>query len=93
MLISELPIMNAITANELKIRGVSAVEDRLENDEEVIISVRGQDRYVVMSLEKYARLREFELDMAVMEARADYEAGNIITESVEDHMKRVTDAL
>jgi prevent-host-death family protein len=85
--------MNAITANELKIRGVSVVEDRLENEEEVIISVRGQDRYVVMSLEKYARLREFELDMAVMEARADYEAGNIITESVEDHMKRVTDAL
>ena len=74
--------MNAITANELKIRGVSAVEDRLENEEEVIISVRGKDRYVVMSLEKYAMLREFELDMAVMEARADYEAGNIITESV-----------
>ena len=65
--------MNAITANELKIRGVSAVEDRLENEEEVIISVRGKDRHVVMSLEKYARLREFELDMAVMEARADYE--------------------
>ena len=85
--------MNAITANELKTRGVSVVEDQLENEEEVIISVRGKDRYVVMSLEKYARLREFELDMAVMEARADYEAGNIITESVEDHMKRVTDAL
>lgn len=85
--------MNAITANELKTRGVSAVEDLLENEEEVIISVRGKDRYVVMSMEKYARLREFELDMAVMEARADYEAGNIITESVEDHMKRVTDAL
>ena len=85
--------MNAITANELKTRGVSAVEDRLENEEEVIISVRGKDRYVVMSLEKYARLREFELDMAVMEARADYEAGNITTESIEDHMKRVTDAL
>ena len=85
--------MNAITANELKIRGVSAVEDRLKDEEEVIISVRGRGRYVVMSLEKYARLREFELDMAVMEARADYKDGNIITESVEDHMKRVTDAL
>lgn len=85
--------MNAITANELKTRGVSAVEERLENEEEVIISVRGKDRYVVLSMEKYARLREFELDMAVMEARADYEAGNIITESVEDHMKRVTNAL
>jgi prevent-host-death family protein len=85
--------MNVITANELKIRGVSAVEDRLENEEEVIISVRGKDSYVVMSLEKYARFREFELDMAVMEARAYYEAGHVITESVEDHIKRVTDAL
>jgi prevent-host-death family protein len=85
--------MNAVTANELKTRGVSAVEDRLEREEEVIISVRGKDRYVVMSLEKYSRLREFELDIAVMEARADYEAGNIITESVDAHMKRVTDDL
>jgi len=85
--------MNAITANELKIRGISAVEDCLENEEEVIISVRGKDRYVVMSLEKYARLRDFELDMAVMEARADYKAESIITESVEDHMQRVIDAL
>ena len=85
--------MNAITANELKIRGISAVEDQLENGDEVIISVRGKDRYVVMSLEKFARLREFELDMAVKEARADYEAGNTVTESVEDHIKRVTDAL
>ena len=85
--------MNAITANELKTRGISAVEDQLENEDEVIISVRGKDRYVVMSLEKFARLREFELDMAVKEARADYEAGNTVTESVEDHVKRVTDAL
>ncbi|MFC1690376.1 type II toxin-antitoxin system prevent-host-death family antitoxin [Pseudomonadota bacterium] len=85
--------MNAITANELKIRGISAVEDQLENEDEVIISVRGKDRYVVMSLEKFASLREFELDMAVKEARADYEAGNTVTESVEDHIKRVTDAL
>ena len=85
--------MNTITANELKIRGISAVEDQLENEDEVIISVRGKDRYVVMSLEKFARLREFELDMAVKEARADYEAGNTVTESVEDHIKRVTDAL
>jgi len=85
--------MNTITANELKIRGISAVEDQLENEDEVIISVRGKDRYVVMSLEKFARLREFELDMAVKEAKADYEAGNTVTESVEDHIKRVTDAL
>jgi len=86
-------MMNAVTANELKTRGVSAVEDVLKTEDEAIISVRGLDKYVVMSLEKYARLREFELDMAVKEARADYEAGRITEESVDEHMKRVTDAI
>ncbi len=83
--------MNAVTANELKTRGISVVEDVLETEEQVIISVRGVDKYVVMGLEKYARIREAELDMAVKEARADYEAGRITTESVDDHMKRLVD--
>jgi len=85
--------MNAITANELKTRGITAVEDLLETEEEVIISVRGVEKYVVMGLEKYARLRESELDMAVKEARADYEAGRTIMENVDDHMKRVIDEI
>ena len=85
--------MDAVTANELKTRGVSVVEDRLKSDDEVFISVRGQNKYVVMSLEKYSRLRECELDIAVKEAQADYEAGRVINESVDDHMKRVTDAI
>ncbi len=85
--------MSAVTANELKTRGISAVEDLLETEEEVIISVRGVDKYVVMGLEKYARFRETELYMAVKEARADYEAGRITSESVDDHMKRVVDEI
>lgn len=85
--------MGAVTANELKTRGVSAVEERLETEDEVIISVRGQDKYVVMSIDKYSRLREYELDIAVQEARADYKSGRVTTESVDEHMKRVTDAL
>ena len=46
--------MNSLTANELKTKGVSALEARLQADEEVVISVRGQDRYVVMDIDKYA---------------------------------------
>jgi prevent-host-death family protein len=84
-------IMNAVTANELKTRGISAVEDLLETEDQVIISVRGVEKYVVMGLEKYARIREAELDMAVKEARADYEAGRTISESIDSHMKRVVD--
>ena len=69
------------------------MEDLLETEEEVIISVRGVDKYVVIGLEKYARIRESELAMAVKEARADYVAGRTITESVDDHMTRVTDEI
>jgi len=60
-------------------------------NEEVFISVRGQDRYVVMDLEKYAKLREYELAIALQEAKADVEAGRYSIESVADHMKRVSD--
>lgn len=84
--------MQSLTANELKTKGVSALEERLETADEVIITVRGQDKYIVMSLEKYARLREYELDIAVQEARADYAAGRVIKEHIDGHMKRVTDA-
>ena len=83
--------MNTVTANELKTKGISAVEARLKVDEEVITSVRGQDRYVVMGVEKYAKLREYEFAVALQEAKADVEAGRYTTESVADHMKRVAD--
>jgi len=85
--------MNSVTANELKTKGISAVEARLKVDEEVIISVRGQDRYVVMGVEKYAKLREYELAAALQEARADVEAGRYNVESVADHIKRATDGI
>jgi hypothetical protein len=85
--------MNTMTANELKTKGVSAVEAHLKVDEELIISVRGQDRYVVMDIKKYAKLREYELAVALQEAKADVEAGRCITESVADHMKRVIDGV
>lgn len=83
--------MAALAANDLKTKGISAVEARLKTDEEVIISVRGQDRYVIMDLEKYNKLREYELAMALQEAKADVAAGRFVTESVVDHMRRISD--
>lgn len=85
--------MNTVTANELKTKGVSTIEARLKVNEEVVISVRGQDRYVIMNVEKYAKLREYELAVALQEAKDDIEAGRYTTENVADHMKRVTDDL
>ena len=85
--------MASITANELKTKGVSIVELVLQHEEEAIITVRGQGKYVIMDLSKYNRLREQELEIALMEARADVAEGRCVSESVADHMKRVGDEL
>jgi PHD/YefM family antitoxin component YafN of YafNO toxin-antitoxin module len=81
--------MNSVTANELKTKGLSIVASHLAIDEEVIISVRGQDKYVVMDLEKYTKLREYELAMALQEAKDDVKAGRYQAYSVGDHIKQV----
>ncbi len=43
-----------------------------------------------MDMEHYNYLRECELDAALHQAQTDYKEGNFITESVEDHIKRIT---
>lgn len=84
-------IMSAIQAAEIKRRGVSAFAPALEEDGTAIITVRGSERYVVMTIEKYHALRESELAQAVREARADYKAGRITDRTIAGHLRRVTD--
>ena len=81
--------MSTVIAGEIKKRGVSALAAALEEEDEAVITVRGESRYVVMTMDKYNQLRESELTQAVREARADYDAGSISDESVKDHMQRI----
>ncbi len=83
--------MSAIAAAEIKKHGVSALVPALEADGEALITVRGKERYVVMTMAKYNDLREAELVQAVRETRADYEAGRIDDRSIDDHMRRLND--
>ena len=83
--------MNSISANELKTKGVSIVENILQNEDEAIITVRGEQKHVIMDLKKYSKMREYELEFALLEARADIENGRIKKENVAEHMKRVID--
>lgn len=83
--------MAKITANELKTKGVSVVENALLENDEAIITVRGKEKYVIIDLNKYSKLREYELEIALLEAKADIAAGRVRHESVDAHMKQVTD--
>ena len=85
--------MTTITANELKKQGVSALEPILKAEQEAVITVRGERKYVVMDMEAYNHFRECELEAALIETQRDLDAGKQVTESVPDHIRRITDAL
>ena len=79
-----------ITANDLKTKGVTILNAETSDGSEVIITVRGKSKYVVLPIEKYNYLRECELDAALQEARRDLNEGKFIKEPVEKHIKRIT---
>lgn len=81
--------MSNLTANDLKTKGVAAIEAVLAERPEAIVSVRGKDRYVVMEIEQYHYLRECELEAALSETRADIEAGRFVKETPAAHVKRI----
>ena len=84
--------MPTVSANDLKTKGVSAFEAILAHQSEAVISVRGKERFVVMSMEHYHYLRECELESALAQTRADLAEGRFVKESAEEHLARLRGA-
>ncbi len=78
-----------ITANDIKTRGVKAIEEGLKNDDRLSISVRGQVRYVVLTTEAYEQLRMAELEVAYQGAIKDIEKGDYKVEGADEHLERL----
>jgi len=81
---------NIITANELKTKGVSAINEVTSTGTEAIISVRGKNQFVVMPIEQYNYLRDCELEAALIETKKELKNKKFVEESVEKHLKRIT---
>ena len=81
--------MNTVSANDLKTKGIKIVEDMLSSQSEVAVSVRGRQKYVLMSMDQYQYLRECELEAALAQTKADIEAGRFVSESVAEHLARI----
>jgi hypothetical protein len=78
-----------IPANEVKQRGVSIFEELLTKWDEVIIAVRGKQKYVVMDIERYKELRASELDLAYKLVMEDYDNGDYETLSAKEHIEKL----
>ena len=82
-----------INANEVKTKGVSLFGNLLEKFDELIINVRGKDKYVVLDIERYKEFRQSELDLAYMKTMQDIENGDYKVQSAKDHLKDLKDEL
>jgi PHD/YefM family antitoxin component YafN of YafNO toxin-antitoxin module len=82
-----------VSANEVKTKGVSVFDNLLSKFDELIINVRGKNKYVVIDIERYRVLRENELDVAYFKAMQDIKNGNYKTQSAKEHIKELMDEL
>jgi len=62
--------MLSINANDLKRNGIAGIERAMLNDDEngVMVDVRGKAKYVILSIEEFNQYREYQLDQAIAEA-------------------------
>ena len=81
-----------IMANDVKTKGVSYFDTLFEKFSEIIISVRGKNKYVVVPFEEYEAYRAYKLDMAHKEAMRDIAEGNYHTDT-QKHLDTVEQAL
>jgi len=80
-----------ISANDVKTKGISCFEQSLSQQPEVMITVRGKERYVVMKVDHYHYLREMELEAALFETQRDLSNGNTSNKSITEHVNEVFD--
>jgi len=77
-----------ITANDLKTKGISFFDKILEKTEEIIVSVRGKQKFVLLDMQRYKKVREYELDQAYLETIKDKKDKKYTT-NLETHFKEL----
>jgi len=82
-----------VSASDFKKKGISILDEVAAEQEGIIITVRGKNKYVVIDMNAYNRFREYELEAALAETKKDLAEGNFVEESVEDHCKRIRDEI
>lgn len=79
---------NTVTANDLKTKGVSAIEENAMEGMETIVTVRGKEKYVIVTTAEFGRLRECELTAALIESEQDLKEGKY-HDSLKKHLKNI----
>ena len=83
-------MVGQITANDLKVKGISAIDEIVTDNNGVVITVRGIEKYIILPIDEYNQLREMELDYAIQESKKEIKEGKFFSGSIEEHLRRVS---
>ena len=82
-----------VAASDLKTKGVQVFDNLLRSFDEVLISVRGKKKYVVVDIDRYEHLRELELEHALKEVHTEIAAGKSRVMTAQEHLDELERAL
>lgn len=82
-----------ISANEVKTKGVTLFANLLEKFDELVINVRGRDKFVVIDIDRYKELRANELDLAHIKTMQDINNGNYKIQTAQEHIAELMNEL
>ena len=82
-----------ITANDLKVKGIKAIEKELEERDEAIISFRGKPKYIVLDIEEYETMRALQIEVAYKELKNKKEQGKAYVSDVDTLIQRIENEL
>ena len=74
-----------ITASQMK---TNLLDKLFQKYDELVVSVRGKKKFVVMDIERYNELRMKELENSYREVMEDYEKGNYHTD-IDKHLEEL----
>lgn len=78
-----------ISANDIKTRGVKAIDEGMSKDDRLQITVRGKVKYVILRADDYENLRLAEMEMAYQQAEKNIQEGQYTLETAAQHMERL----
>ncbi len=78
-----------VAANDLKKKGVKLIDELIKKGYDIIISVRGKQKYVIVDIDKYEKLKDSEIELAYIEAMKDFKEKNYHTD-IEAHIKNIS---
>jgi len=82
-----------ISANDLKVKGIKAIETELADKEEAVITLRGKPKFVVIDIERYDEIRAYELDLAYEEIKKEIKEGRAKRIKSEEELEKHIESL